>query len=33
LLSISLKINIATLIMSSCFLFASVPILSSFKNR
>jgi len=32
LLSISLKINIATLTMSSCILFASAPMLSSFRN-
>jgi hypothetical protein len=32
LLSISLKINIATLIVSSCLLFVSAPMLSSFGN-
>jgi len=32
LLSISLKINIATLTVSSCLLFASAPMLSSFGN-
>jgi hypothetical protein len=32
LLSISLKINIATLTVSSCLLFASTPMLSNFKN-
>ncbi len=32
LLSISLKINIATLTVNSCLLFASTPMLSSFGN-
>ncbi len=32
LLSISLKINIATLTVSSCLLFASTPMLFSFGN-
>ncbi len=32
LLSISLKSNIATLTVSSCLLFASAPMLSSFRN-
>ncbi len=32
LLSISLKINIATLTMSNYLLFASTPMLSSFEN-
>ncbi len=32
LLSISLKINTTTLIVSSCLLFASAPMLSSFAN-
>ncbi len=32
LLSISLKINIITLTVSSCLLFASAPMLSSFGN-
>jgi len=32
LLSISLKINITTLTMSSCLLFAFDPMLSSFEN-
>jgi hypothetical protein len=32
LLSISLKINIATLIVSSYLLFASAPMLFSFRN-
>jgi hypothetical protein len=32
LLSISLKINIATLTVSSCLLFAFAPMLSSFGN-
>jgi hypothetical protein len=32
LLSISLKINIATLTVSNCLLFTSAPMLSSFGN-
>jgi hypothetical protein len=32
LLSISLKIDTTTLTMSSCFLFASTLMLSSFEN-
>jgi hypothetical protein len=32
LLSISLKINTTTMTMSSCLLFASSPMLFSFRN-